>query len=80
MLSSVGRLKTRRLKSNFLCEVLSVHYVLLGLYHAKHLILPGYKARWLSWLERRPVTAEARGSSPLRVAADLWELHLLQVV
>ena len=25
-------------------------------------------ARWLSWLERRPVTAEARGSSPLRVA------------
>ena len=25
-------------------------------------------AQWLSWLERRPVTAEARGSSPLRVA------------
>ena len=24
-------------------------------------------ARWLSWLERRPVTAEVRGSNPLRV-------------
>ena len=28
-----------------------------------HLIL----ARWLSWLERRPVTAEVEGSSPFRV-------------
>ena len=27
-------------------------------------------ARWLSWLERCPVTAEVRGSSPLRVAID----------
>ena len=26
------------------------------------------KAQWLSWLERRPVTAEVRGSSPLWVA------------
>ena len=25
-------------------------------------------ARWLSWLERRPVTAEVDGSSPFRVA------------
>ena len=25
------------------------------------------EAQWLSWLERRPVTAEARGSSPLWV-------------
>ena len=25
-------------------------------------------ARWLSWLERRPVTAEVVGSSPIRVA------------
>ena len=25
------------------------------------------KARWLSWLERRPVTAEVVGSSPIRV-------------
>ena len=25
-------------------------------------------ARWLSWLERRPVTAEVKGSSPFRVA------------
>ena len=24
-------------------------------------------ARWLSWLERRPVTAEVAGSSPARV-------------
>ena len=26
-----------------------------------------YMARWLSWLERRPVTAEVVGSSPIRV-------------
>ena len=26
-------------------------------------------ARWLSWLERRPVTAEVVGSSPIRVVA-----------
>ena len=25
-------------------------------------------ARWLSWLERRPVTAEVVGSIPIRVA------------
>ena len=25
-------------------------------------------AQWLSWLERRPVTAEVEGSSPFRVA------------
>ena len=25
-------------------------------------------ARWLSWLERRPVTAEVEGSNPVRVA------------
>ena len=25
------------------------------------------QARWLSWLERRPVTAEVVGSSPIRV-------------
>ena len=28
-------------------------------------------ARWLSWLERRPVTAEVKGSSPFRVAAEM---------
>ena len=28
------------------------------------------KAQWLSWLERRPVTAEARGSSPLWVGQE----------
>ncbi len=26
-----------------------------------------HMARWLSWLERRPVTAEVEGSSPFRV-------------
>ena len=26
-----------------------------------------YMARWLSWLERRPVTAEVEGSNPFRV-------------
>ena len=25
-------------------------------------------AQWLSWLERRPVTAEVKGSNPFRVA------------
>ena len=25
------------------------------------------EARWFSWLERRPVTAEVEGSSPFRV-------------
>ncbi len=28
-------------------------------------------ARWLSWLERRPVTAEVAGSSPARVGLKL---------
>ena len=27
-------------------------------------------ARWLSWLERRPVTAEVEGSSPFRVVVS----------
>ena len=27
----------------------------------------GFKAQWLSWLERRPVTAEVEGSSPFWV-------------
>ncbi len=27
-----------------------------------------YMAWWLSWLERRPVTAEVVGSNPIRVA------------
>ncbi len=29
------------------------------------------QARWLSWLERRPVTAEVVGSSPIRVVSRL---------
>ena len=32
-------------------------------------------ARWLSWLERRPVTAEVVGSSPIRVAQLFKNLH-----
>ena len=32
-------------------------------------------ARWLSWLERRPVTAEVRGSNPLRVAQTKYCLN-----
>ena len=39
--------------SNFVYAVLRVCHTLL--------------ARWLSWLERRPVTAEVVGSSPIRV-------------
>ena len=35
---------------------------------SKSTICALHMAQWLSWLERRPVTAEARGSSPLRVA------------
>ena len=32
-------------------------------------------AQWLSWLERRPVTAEVDGSSPFRVALfQVWDL------
>ena len=33
-------------------------------------------ARWLSWLERRPVTAEVRGSNPLRVAQTEYCLKI----
>ena len=33
-------------------------------------------AQWLSWLERRPVTAEVVGSSPIRVA-DIFSECLL---
>ena len=28
-------------------------------------------ARWLSWLERRPVTAEVVGSNPIRVVENI---------
>ena len=35
-----------------------------------------FMARWLSWLERRPVTAEVVGSSPIRVVLQkiIWDL------
>ena len=36
-----------------MCSVLRVHF--------------SSKAQWLSWLERRPVTAEVEGSSPFWV-------------
>ena len=29
-------------------------------------------AWWLSWLERRPVTAEVVGSNPIRVAYNIF--------
>ena len=32
-------------------------------------------ARWLSWLERRPVTAEVAGSSPAGVASNIIRDH-----
>ena len=32
-------------------------------------------ARWLSWLERRPVTAEVTGSSPAVVAGTAQVVH-----
>ena len=31
------------------------------------------KAQWLSWLERRPVTAEVEGSSPFWVVWKIWD-------
>ena len=33
-----------------------------------------FKAQWLSWLERRPVTAEVVGSSPIWVVCKIWDL------
>ena len=40
-------------------------------------ILKVYKAQWLSWLERRPVTAEVAGSSPAWVVA--WKQAEMQI-
>ena len=42
-----------------MCSVLRVHAL--------------YKAQWLSWLERRPVTAEVEGSSPFWVVWKIWD-------
>ena len=33
-------------------------------------------ARWLSWLERRPVTAEVVGSNPIRVAHIFMNVYM----
>ena len=37
----------------------------------------GSLARWLSWLERRPVTAEVEGSNPFRVADATRSIKVL---
>ena len=54
------------MEKDSLCVVLKVHTFL---------------ARWLSWLERRPVTAEVVGSNPIRVVCPqgyilirIWDL------
>ena len=36
-------------------------------------------ARWLSWLERRPVTAEVVGSNPIRVVYIVYYGILAQL-
>ena len=46
------------------CSVLSVQYN--KLYACQNASVK-YLAQWLSWLERRPVTAEVVGSSPIWV-------------
>ena len=38
-----------------------------------------YMARWLSWLERRPVTAEVVGSNPIRVVYIVYYGILAQL-
>ena len=38
---------------------------------------PALMAQWLSWLERRPVTAEVTGSSPVWVVCSKYLLHSL---
>ena len=38
-----------------------------------------HMARWLSWLERRPVTAEVEGSNPFRVADATRSIILAQL-
>ena len=37
-------------------------------------------ARWLSWLERRPVTAEVMGSNPIRVACVITVYHVISAI
>ena len=36
-------------------------------------------AQWLSWLERRPVTAEVEGSSPFWVVLQLHIVSLIKM-
>ena len=51
------------------CRYSVVQYVVLRV-HVRYL------AWWLSWLERRPVTAEVVGSNPIRVAVFITEYFL----
>ena len=37
-------------------------------------------AWWLSWLERRPVTAEVVGSNPIRVACVITVYHVISAI
>ena len=37
-------------------------------------------AWWLSWLERRPVTAEVVGSNPIRVAYVITVYHVISAI
>ena len=39
-----------------------------------------FMAQWLSWLERRPVTAEVDGSSPFWVVSFLERIRLYGVL
>ena len=48
-----------------MCEVLKIHMYLW-------FVFTNQMAWWLSWLERRPVTAEVEGSNPFRVAYYLY--------
>ena len=47
--------------------------LILKLYEVLKL-LSTLMASWLSWLERRPVTAEVEGSSPSGVVLIMWDL------
>ena len=55
-----GRKRKTKVRRDFVCSFEGVKMIL---------------ARWLSWLERRPVTAEVVGSNPIRVVfIELWDL------
>ena len=39
-----------------------------------------YEAQWLSWLERRPVTAEVVGSIPIRVVFTIYIVYFYGII